>query len=40
MRVERYRQLIALINGWPVQAPMVPAYEWFIAALRVSRRAD
>jgi hypothetical protein len=39
VRVERYWQLIALINGWPAQAPMVPAYEWFIAALRVSRQA-
>ena len=36
-RVERYWQLIALINEWPAQAPMVPSYEWFIAALRVSR---
>ena len=39
VRVERYWQLIALINGWPAQAPMVPAYAWFIAALRVSRTA-
>ena len=33
-RVERYWQLIAVINGWPTQPSMVPAYDWFIAALR------
>lgn len=33
-RVERYWQLIGVINVWPAQPPMVPAYEWFIAALR------
>jgi len=33
-RVERYWQLIAIINGWPAQPSLVPAYEWFIAALR------
>lgn len=33
-RVERYWQLIGVINGWPAQPSMVPAYEWFIAALR------
>ena len=33
-RVERYWQLIAVINGWPSQQSMVPAYDWFIAALR------
>ena len=38
-RVERYWQLIAVINGWPAQASMVPAYEWFIAALRAHPRA-
>lgn len=32
-RLERYGQLIATINGWPAQPAMVPAYEWFIAAL-------
>ena len=37
-RVERYWQLIGLINGWPVQPSMVPAYEWFIAALRAHRQ--
>jgi len=33
-RVERYWQLIGLINGWPEQPSHVPAYEWFIAGLR------
>jgi hypothetical protein len=33
-RVERYWQLLAVINGWPVQPSIVPAYEWFIASLR------
>jgi DNA-binding transcriptional MerR regulator len=33
-RVERYWQLIGVINGWPVRPSMVPAYAWFIAALR------
>lgn len=33
-RVERYWQLIGVINGWPQQPPMVPAYEWFTEALR------
>ena len=33
-RVERYWQLIAVINGWPPQPAMVPAYDWFTEALR------
>jgi DNA-binding transcriptional MerR regulator len=33
-RVERYWQLIGIINGWPAQPSLMPAYEWFIAALR------
>lgn len=37
-RVERYWQLIGLINGWPPQPPMVPAYEWFTEALRAHPR--
>ena len=32
-RVERYWQLIGVINGWPEQPSLMPAYEWFIAAL-------
>ena len=33
-RAERYWQLLAIINGWPPVPTMVPAWEWFIAALR------
>ncbi|WFE28502.1 MerR family transcriptional regulator [Solwaraspora sp. WMMD791] len=33
-RVERYWQLLGILNGWPAAPPQVPAMEWFIAALR------
>ena len=33
-RVERYWQLLAIINGQPVQPSVVPGFEWLIAALR------
>lgn len=33
-RAERYWQLMAVINGWPVMPPQVPRAEWLIAALR------
>jgi DNA-binding transcriptional MerR regulator len=33
-RVERYWQLLAVINGWPAPPAAVPAIEWLIAALR------
>jgi DNA-binding transcriptional MerR regulator len=33
-RVERYWQLLAIINGWEPPPPAVPAFEWLIAALR------
>lgn len=33
-RAERYWQLLAIINGWPPVPTTVPAWEWFIAALR------
>lgn len=33
-RAERYWQLLAVINGWPVPPSMTPAFEWFIEALR------
>lgn len=33
-RVERYWHLLGVLNGWPARAPQVPAWEWFIAALR------
>lgn len=32
-RVERYWQLIGVINGWTEPPSRMPAYEWFIAAL-------
>lgn len=35
-RAERYWQLLAGINGWPVWPSQVPAFEWAIAALRAS----
>ena len=33
-RVERYWQLLGVINGWDPFPSMVPAFEWTIAALR------
>jgi DNA-binding transcriptional MerR regulator len=33
-RVERYWQLLAVLNGWAPVAPVVPAFEWVAAALR------
>lgn len=33
-RVERYWQLIGVLNGRPPFAPMVPSFRWLIAALR------
>lgn len=33
-RVERYWQLLGVINGTPPFEPSVPAFEWFITALR------
>ena len=36
-RAERYWQLLGIINGWPPIPSVVPAFEWVIAALRVSR---
>ena len=33
-RVERYWQLLAIINGWETPPSAVPAFEWLIAALR------
>jgi DNA-binding transcriptional MerR regulator len=41
-RVERYWQLLAIINGQPVPPPVVPGFEWLTAALRadLSPRGD
>ncbi|MDR7275964.1 helix-turn-helix domain-containing protein [Catenuloplanes atrovinosus] len=33
-RVERYWALLGTLNGWEPFTPKVPAFEWFIAALR------
>ena len=33
-RVDRYWALLAVVNGWPTWPSQVPAFEWFIAALR------
>jgi len=33
-RAERYWQLLAIINGWPVPPTLTPVFEWFIQALR------
>ena len=39
-RVERYWQLIGIINGRPPFPSAVPAFEWVIAALRAHPRPD
>lgn len=36
-RVERYWQLMGMINGRPAFPPRVPTFEWFIEALRAHR---
>ncbi|WP_063022071.1 MerR family transcriptional regulator [Nocardia niwae] len=33
-RVERYWQLLAVINGWPAPPSLRPVFAWFTAALR------
>ena len=33
-RVERYWQLLAILNGQPVPPSVMPAFDWLIAALR------
>ena len=33
-RVERYWQLLGVLNGWPPFEPSVPAVDWWVAALR------
>jgi DNA-binding transcriptional MerR regulator len=39
-RVERYWQLLGLLNGQPLFPPAVPAFEWLIAALRAEPGAQ
>jgi hypothetical protein len=34
--LERYWQLISVINGWPVAPSLAPLYEWFLVALRAA----
>src|SRR5690606_26747850 len=33
-RVERYWQLLGVVNGWPAWQPAVPAVQWWIGTLR------
>lgn len=33
-RAERYWQLLAVINGWPVPESLAPAFDWLLQALR------
>lgn len=33
-RVDRYWTLLGRLNGWPERDPVIPAFEWFAAALR------
>ncbi|WP_242908611.1 MerR family transcriptional regulator [Actinomadura terrae] len=33
-RAERYWQLLAIINGWPVPPTLTPTFAWFVEALR------
>ncbi len=33
-RVERYWQLLGVLNGWSPVPTVVPAFEWLVAALR------
>ena len=33
-RVARYWQLVGIVNGWPERPDVLPAWEWFAAALR------
>jgi DNA-binding transcriptional MerR regulator len=35
---ERYWQLLAIINGWPVPPTLTPVFEWFTQALRAVTR--
>ena len=37
-RVERYWQLLAIVNGQPLPPTMVPGFEWLIAALHADPR--
>ena len=39
-RAERYWELLAIINGWPVQPSLMPSFDWLRAALRAGRVRD
>jgi DNA-binding transcriptional MerR regulator len=36
-RVQRYWDLLGVLNGWPPAPSQVEAFEWFVAALRAHR---
>jgi hypothetical protein len=36
VRVERYWELLGLINGWPARPSAGPAWAWLLAALRAT----
>jgi hypothetical protein len=36
-RIERYWQLLSVINGRTPEASTVPAFQWLLAALRAHR---
>jgi hypothetical protein len=35
-RVERYWELLGIINGWPARPSSTPAWAWLVAGLRSS----
>lgn len=39
-RAERYWELLAIINGWPVQPSLMPVFDWLRAALRAAPTLD
>jgi DNA-binding transcriptional MerR regulator len=39
-RAERYWQLLAIINGWPVQSSLMPIFDWLFAAFRARDARD
>ncbi|MEV1315043.1 MerR family transcriptional regulator [Micromonospora arborensis] len=40
LRVERYWELLAILNGTSVGSPAVPAFAWLLAALRAHRSPE
>ncbi|MFD0579408.1 hypothetical protein [Dactylosporangium darangshiense] len=39
-RIERYWQLLSIINGTEAGPPTVPAFAWLLAAIRAHRIAN